>query len=35
MRASINMIVARRTFLRSLLRFDFATCRRILGMVLS
>ena len=35
MKASMNLVVARRTFLRSLVRFDFSTSFRILRMVLS
>ncbi len=34
MNRSMNLTVARRTFLRSLLRFDFGTSLRILWMVL-
>ena len=35
MKAALNLTVARRTFWAALIKFDLATCKRILGMVLA
>lgn len=32
---AVNLVVARKTFFRSLLRLDFGTARRIVRMVLA